>query len=288
MTLATIPGRWRIAAGGLAAALLLTLLIGTEQGRTATAQLLAQFRSQRFAVVQIDPGQNQEAAFAQLERLGTVQGAESTESFQPVASLAEAGQRVGFTVKQPDPAVLPAGLSPTPEIAVSPASQVRFTFDQAKARAYFDSIGRPDVSLPDKFHGASLIASVPAAVLLGYEGEDGGPGLLIGQAGELEVAVDGNVTLEEMREFLLGLPGLSPETVRQLRAIEDWRSTVPLPVPVDQVNWQQTTIAGGPGLILVDNSGLGSGAIWQRDGRVYGVAGPVPATEIQRVANSLH
>ena len=286
VALPTTLTRWRIAAGGLAAALILLLVIGTPDGRSATAQFLAQFRSQRFAVVQIDPGQSR-SAFVQLERLGTVQGAYPAKSGEKVATVAEAGQRVGFAVKQPDPATLPAGVNRTPEIRVSPASQMRFTFDRAKARAYFDSIGRSDVSLPDRFHGASLVVSVPAAVLLDYKGSDGGPGLLIGQARELEVGVDGNVTLDELGDFLIDLPGNSPETKRQLRAIKARQNTLPIPVPVDQVNWQETTIAGGQGLILADNSGLGSGAIWQRDGLVHGVAGPVTAAKIHEIADSL-
>ena len=84
---------------------------------------------------------------------------------------------------------------------------------------------------------------------------------MVGAARELEVGVEGNVSLAELREFLLTLPDLPPETVRQLRAIEDWRTTLPIPVPVDQIAWQPVTIAGGPGLLLADDSGIGSGAL---------------------------
>ena len=128
--------------------------------------------------------------------------------------------------------------------------------------------------------------AVPAAALLQYSGANGAQ-LLIGQARELAVGAEGPVTLEEMRDFLLGLPGLPPETVRQLRAIQDWRNTLPIPVPADAVSWQGTTVAGGQGLLLADQAGVGSAVLWQRDGRVYGVAGTPRPTEIQRVANSL-
>ena len=83
------------------------------------------------------------------------------------------------------------------------------------------------------------------------------------------------------------LPGLSRETARQLRSINDWRTTLPVPIPAEQVAWQPATIAGSPGLLLNDNTGLGSAAIWQRDGRVYGVAGSVTPDELRRVADSL-
>lgn len=281
--------RWRVVAGGLAAALILSVLIGTPQGRTATAQFLAQFRGQHFAVITIDPSQRA-SGLAQLERLGTLQGNgldRPTKTFQTVATMAEASQRVGFPLQQPDPAALPAGLNPTPIVQVAPATEYRLTFDRAKAAEYFKSTGHPELSLPEKFNGVSLVVGVPAGALLRYNDQAGTPALTIGQAGELTVGVEGQVTLDELRDYLLGLPGLSPDTVRQLRAIEDWRNTLPIPIPADQVNWQQTSIAGGQGLIFADNSGLGSAALWQRDSRVYGIFGLAKTAEIQRVADSL-
>jgi len=279
--------RWRGAAAGVAAALALTLLVGTPGGRTATAQFLAQFRSQRFAVVAIEPGRDR-GSLAFLNHLGSLQGGpRARAAAETVASVAEASQRVGFPVLQPDPATLPAGLAPTPKIQVWPASEIRFTFDRQKAQAYFQATGHPEVSLPARFDGASLVVAVPAAAFLEYTAPGNSQMLVVGAARELEVGVEGNVSLDELRDFLLGLPGLPPDTVRQLRAIQDWRTTLPIPVPVDQIAWQPVTIAGGPGLLLADNTGVGSGALWQRDGRVYGVAGTARAAEIERVANSL-
>jgi hypothetical protein len=279
--------RWRVAAAGLAAALALTLLVGTPEGRTAAAQFLAQFRSQRFAVVTIEPGRER-GYLAFLDHLGTIQGGgRARATAETVASVAEASRRVGFPVQQPDPAALPAGLAPTPKVQVWPSNQFRFTFDREKAQAYYRTTGHPEVSLPARFDGASLVVAVPAAAFLEYTAPGNTQMLMLGQARELEVGVEGAVTLADLREFLLSLPDLPPDTVRQLRAIEDWRTTLPIPVPVDEIAWQQVMIAGGPGLLLADQTGIGSGALWQHDGRVYGVAGTARAAEIQRVANSL-
>ncbi len=284
-----IAVRWRAVAAGLAAAAVLILALSTPGGQRAFAQFLAQFRSQRFQVVTIDPRQ-MPSGIAQLERLGTLSADVRDRQPVEVPSAAEASKQVGFAVKLPDPAALPTGVSRTPRILVTPAAEYRFTFEKAKAAEYFRQAGRPEISLPDKFDGATLIVSVPAAVLLQYQVQGGGdrdPGLLIGQAGELQARVEGKVTLDELRDFLLGLPGLPPDTVQQLRAIKDWRTTLPIPVPADRVVWKQARLAGVDGLILSDSSGLGSAALWQRDGRVYGVAGPLSSAEIQRVAESL-
>ena len=296
MTLTLPFQRWRIAMSGLAAALLLMLVLGTPQGRGAGAQFLAQFRGERLAAVPLSTGQiaNIEATLTDLDRLGTIHGIDTAPEMRTVASIAEASQFVGFAVLQPDANALPEGVSSTPTaIRVVPPHELRFTFDRDKARAYYESIGRGDVSLPERFHGTSLVVNTPPAVLMDYRSAGQpvdaplGMGLVLGQAGTITASTEGGVTLEEMRLFLLELPGLSPETARQLRAINDWRTTLPIPIPAERITWERAEIAGTPGLLLNDNTGLGSAAIWQRDGRIYGLAGAVKAREIQRVADTL-
>ena len=288
--------RWRVAIGGMAAALVLMAVLGTPQGRSATAQFLTQFRSERLEPLALSTAQLQdlEKTFAELEQLGTVSGVAAIGEPRQVATIAEAEQISGLSVKTPDPTTLPAGTSATPSaVLVLPAGTARFTFDQAKARAHYAATGRPNVQLPDRFDGASLVVHTPATVVLQYGGSanprafPAGLGLLVGQAEALTIEVQGNVNLEEMRAFLLGLPGLSRETLRQIQAIDDWQNTLPIPIPADNVNWQRTTVAGASGLLLGDNGGLGSIVIWQKDGRLYGVGGVAPAREVQRVANGL-
>jgi len=284
--------RWRVAAAGLAAALALGVVVGTSDGRTAAASFLAQFRSQSIQPITIDPNAIGGSPLGQLGRLGTVSGDHSPRP-ETVGSLADLSAKVGFAVRQPNPTTLPSGLPATPVYRVIPAHELRFTFDEAKARAYFAEIGRSNVVVPPKFNGASLVVSVPAAAVLQYGSPNGQSdprsvkALLIGQSGEITAGTEGNVTLDEMRDFLLGLPGLPPDVVRQLRDVRDWRTTLPLPIPADQVSSQQTTVAGGPGLLLVERHGLGNALVWQGGGRVNGVAGTFDAGQLQRVADSL-
>lgn len=277
----------RYAWGGLAAALALSVaLVLTPGGQAAAAQFLAQFRSQRFTVVTVNP-QEMRRPLAHLENLGTVTGPRGAGEMATVSSLAEASSRVGFTVKAVDPATLPAATDRTPTIRVMPAGEHRFRFERARAQAYFQSIGQPNVQLPARFDGAVLVVSQPAAVLQQFRGNAGGSTIVVGQAGELQVGVEGNVTLDEMRDFLLGLPGLPADTVRQIRAIQDWRTTVPIPVPLDQVSWRPASVNGTEALVLSETGGVGSGVIWQKDGQVHGVAGTLKQDEVLRVASGL-
>ncbi len=258
-------------------------LVGTPAGRSAASEFLAHFRSEHFAAVTVND--QDAAALSDLQHLGTVSGNLTGLSPEPVGSIAVASRRVGFAVAVPDSTTLPAGLRRTPEVMVSAARELRFTFDSEKATQWVEQHGGK--ALPERFDGASLVVSVPAAVVLQYASGDGSPGLVIGQARSVEAHAEGGVSFEELRRFLLDLPGLSAGTRAQLAAIGDWRTTLPLPIPAGQVRWQHTSVAGVDGLLLGDNTGLGSAVLWQRDGRIYGVAAPAPAKVVRDVAVSL-
>jgi hypothetical protein len=278
------PRGWLAAAASVVLAL---VLAATPAGRSAASSFLAQFRSQRFAVVTFDPSQAGDLA-GTLQQLGTVHGDLRDVQPSPVATPAAASRQVGFPVALPDAAVLPGGVDASPRIMVTPARQLRFTLDAAKVGRYLQAHGRADTSVPAGLDGATLVANLPAATLLEYVAADGSPRLVVGQSRELTASVQGTVTLEALRAFLLDLPGLPPQTVRQLRAIGDWHNTLPLPVPADRIDWRSATVHGAPGLVLGDRSGLGSAVIWQRDGRIYGVAGVLRQSQVLRVAESLN
>jgi anti-sigma factor RsiW len=295
---ARISTPWRIAASGLAAAIVVSVIVAfTPQGNAAAAAFLAQFRPQQVTAVEVSP-QSQTEIVRTLNALGNLGTVQTPNGPRPIAAvkpeqprtvtLAEASRTVGFSLETPDPATLPAGIDRTPRIEVTNASQVRFTVDTNKARAYYQSTGHPEVQLPDKFDGATLIVSIPAAALLQYGNGSSRDALIVGQAGQLVVDVQGKVSLDEMRDFLLGLPGLPQNVVNQLRSVKVWNQTLPIPVPVDKVNWQSTTFKGNnQGLLLNDNSGVGSAAVWYESGRMYGVAGSLKANDLKRIADSL-
>ena len=294
---------WRIAGSGLAAAVALTLVVAfTPGGGAAAASFLAQFRSQQVTPIEITP-QSQGQIVRTLNALGeygTIKTGQNGQPTRPEAvargaaeqartvSLAEAAQSVGFSILTPDPATLPAGVDKTPVVRVVPGSQVRFTFDKNKARAYFQSSGHPEVSLPDKFDGATLVVSIPSAAVLEYGDKASKNALIVGEAGEVLVDVEGGkASLPEMRDFLLGLPGLPPAVVNQLKQVQNWNETLPIPVPVDQVHWQSATFNRNQGLLLNDNSGVASAALWHQSGHLYGVAGSLKGSDLKPVADSL-
>ena len=274
----------------------------TSRPTALTQEAVKAFRSQQVQAIEITPESQADIVRSMnaLSNVGTLQMPESARAGSPAAvaraesqqahaaTAAEAAQTVGFALLTPDPATLPLGTTSTPMIRVSPGSQVRFTFDKAKAQSYFQATGHAGVTLPDKFNGASLVVSMPPTALLSY-GVSGSNHneLIVAEAGELTVGVEGNVSLAEMRDFLLGLPGLPPAVVSQLKSIDSWSNTLPIPVPINLVTPHKDTVNGSDALVLDDNSGAGSAAIWHTNGHLIGVAGTLKYNDLKKVANSL-
>jgi len=291
---AWLTTRTRAVAAAMVAALLLTGLVVTPTGRAAAAGFLGQFRSQRLQAVPLDAGQTSQIGdvLAGLVDSGVFTGdphqVAGFGSPEAVADLAQAGRMAGFAVPAVNPSVLPAGVDRTPQrILVSRAQEVRITFDRDQALTYLRRHGHPDVQLPERFDGTQLVVRVPAVVVQQFSGRDGGPAVLVGKAGMLGVDTEGGASLEELREVVLGLPGLPAETVARLRSIGDWRTTLPIPVPTDQVRSRPATVNGAEGLSLADQTGRLHALLWQRDGHIWGVAGVLGADEARDVAQSL-
>ena len=78
MPITLVWQRWRLALGGLAAALALTFALATPEGQAAAAGFLAQFRSQRLAIVTFDPNQARQTGLFRFEQLGTVKNNQPT------------------------------------------------------------------------------------------------------------------------------------------------------------------------------------------------------------------
>ena len=306
MFLTRLSTTWRVGGSAIAATAALALLVAfTPEGNSVAVAFLAQFRSQEVTAISVTPQTEAELAKAmnELGSLGRVESPGGPEGqAKPAAaaravesqarasvSSAEAAQLVGLPkLLTPDPALLPAGVDKTPTIHVMPGQEMKFIFDRRKALAYFQSTGHANVSLPDKFDGATLVVSMPPAAILEYGSKQANKeALIIGEAGEVEVYTQGGVSIDEMRDFLLGLPNLPQSLVTDLKGIKNWSNTLPVPVPSAKAQWQSATINGAQGLVLWDNSGVGSAAIWHANNHLFGLAGSLKARELTDIANSL-
>ena len=115
----------------------------------------------------------------------------------------------------------------------------------------------------------------------------------VGQAGQLVVNIAGNASADQLKDYLLTLPGLSSSTIAAVKNFSNWQYAIPLAIPTDRAGWSQTTVSGtygGSGVILNDNTGIASAVVWQRNNgtQSLGVGGKgLTAAQVQSVASSL-
>lgn len=248
-------------------ALLVAVLVAvTPTGRQAAADFLAQFRSEKLTVVTFDPA----APTAGLEKLGDIAAVDVDEGDSgPVANPDEAADVAGFTPR--GVGVLPDGAQAGQLMAAAPST----------ARVTFDADQAPD--LPDELDGAQLVIHAPGAVVAQYTIGDGM--LMVAESGELAVDAEG-ADLAAVRDYVLNRPEVPKDLARQLLAIDDWTATLPIPVPLDDVAWRDTTVAGNPGLVIEDT--MGSGLVWHADDRIHAVGGTgIGVDELRQVADGI-
>lgn len=281
-----------------AAALVVVLTVGglslaTPAGQAAARGVLGTFRSERLQVVTLDPDADLSGLEA-LSEVAVVEGIDQTAGPQVVDDLDQAEAVSGIRAEPLDRASLPGPVAELPTtVYASAPTEVRVRFDTAR---------RPD--LPARLDGVTLVVDVPgvAAIAIGDGGALAGPGgaadagaeagpqvdalLVRATAGTLEIAVEGGLTLDEVRDELLAVPGLSPALVAQLRGLDDWQTTLPLPIPAGVVDWRDTTVEGNPAIAFGDGTGLGGALVWRDDDRTLGVAGTFAPEELRRVAEN--
>jgi hypothetical protein len=278
----------------LAGALVLCAFLAMPQGRAFASTLLLFFRGQSIQPVATTYAnlENAYQTLQELEKLGSLQGS-PPKSLSSASSVSAAGSTAHFSGSPAQPATLPAGFSTTPAAikALAPSSTT-LTLQKSTADAYFKSIGSSQ-TLPAAYDGEQIVVNFPGATVMEYRSTTGGA-VLVGQAGQLSVQISGNATPDQLRSYLLTLPGLSSATAQALQNISNWQYTIPLGVPTDRAGFTSTSVGGsygGSGVILNDNTGIFSAVLWQRSNGTLslGVAGKgMTANQVQSIAGSLH
>ena len=283
----------RPALGALAAAAVIIALVVTG----AADSLLNVFSPQRVQRVTVSVADLQ--SLSGLQDYGTFAWTKEPTP-QIVTSAAEAASVSGLTL--PVIGTLPSGVSSTVTYAAMPQAVGVFTFDAAKAQAAAAKAGKTMPTMPAGMDGSRLTVTVGPAVLEIYGNLGAGaatgstdpsqlnlPQLIIG-ASTAPVVTSSGVTTQQLEDYLLAQPGVSPQLAAAIRSIKDPSTTLAIPIPVElsQLTSKDVTVQGAPGVALGDDTGLGAAVIWIKYPTIYAVAGTVKQTVILDVANHLH
>jgi hypothetical protein len=285
----------RPALGALAAAAVILALVVTG----AADSLLNVFSPQRVQTVSVSVADLQ--SLSGLQDYGTF--AWTTQPTpQIVSSASEAASVSGLKV--PVVGTWPKGVSTTVTYAAMPAAVGVFTFDAAKAAAAAAKAGKTMPQMPAGMDGSKLTVTVGPAVIEIYGNLNLGAGagtgstdtsplslpqLIIG-ASAAPVVTSSGVTTQQLENYLLAQPGVSPGLAAAIRSIKNPSTTLAIPIPVELANLthKDVSVQGTTGVALGDNTGLGAAVIWIKPPTIYAVAGTVKQSDILDVANNLH
>ncbi|HEX9132619.1 MAG TPA: hypothetical protein VF844_10025, partial [Ktedonobacteraceae bacterium] len=273
--------RWLVAA--VAAALI--ALLALPNARVLASQFLALFTVQQFQPVSVDPQSFRNGIGEDLQKFGDVSiNSGNLSSIIQHPTQAQVEQKLSFKLLLPGQ--LPRGISDAAQFTLIDSVNGTFTFRTAQARAYLAQTGQGNVAIPAQLDGATYTFTSTPGVIIHYGSGD--KPFYIGEIPSPVIQATGKASLKDLRDFVLSLPKLSPEVSLLLRDVNLDSGVVPLPIP-PQIQAQQVTIQGAPGVLMADSSLSVGAALWQTHGIIYVVAGATSSdAQLLDIANSLH
>jgi hypothetical protein len=208
-----------------------------------------------------------------------------------VAGAAQAAAATGLKELLP---VLPAHVPTAVRWEVIGNGSATFTFDAASADAAAVRAGRAAPAIPTGLNGTTVTVTAGPAMVALYGGSSAAssdpltstPTLVIAESVRPAASTNG-ATLQQLEDFLVAQPGVSPQLAAEIRAIGNASSTLPIPVIAGLMTSQTISIDGVQGVVTGDSTGLGSAVIWEKNGVVYAVGGLLSQNEVLDIARSL-
>ena len=274
------------AAAAFVAALLFTPLGGYARS------FLTIFQPKEFVALDLSHADFGQLRIApQADELGTMRVIRKQQQSE-FGSLAAVRPHLSFAPRVP--ASVPASVGTQRSYRVMSPGEYRYTFSAAKARAFEAKSHRKLAPMPPALDGTtvrirvgeSFNAQYGAAPKRGDE-DEAKQGIEIVET-QIPTVTSTGASFQELEQYMLSMPGVSAELKSQLREVGDLQNRMPVPIDISKQNAQSVTVDGVKGLAIGDNTGLGAGVIWQKNGIVYGVlGGALTMDQVLAVANGL-
>ncbi len=241
---------------------------------------------QIFRTEQITPVSISAADFIALPDLSAYGDIVVTGDDEPreVPDAAAAAAETGLDV--PEVSTLPQGVSGEPVYQVGGEVSATFTFSAERAAQAAAEAGERLPPLPPGLDGSQVRLNAGPGMALMWSGAADIPALVVARA-VAPTAFSTGVPFETVRDYLLSLPGLPDDVAEQLRTFTADGSTLPLPVPADEVTTSPAQVNGEPATVLVTRDRTVAAVVWVEDGVVTAVAGALDADQVLAIAGDL-
>ncbi|MDQ2872686.1 MAG: hypothetical protein M3R35_06125 [Candidatus Eremiobacteraeota bacterium] len=289
--LATVrPERlWTGLAGVAAAAALVLAFAFTPLGGYASG-FLTIFQPQTFTPLRISRADVRNfRLLPQAGQLGTQRTIEKPIQTR-YATFGKAEQHVHFKVRRLTG--VPTSLASAQAYEVSTPGRFEFVFSKPKASAYAARHHKALPPMPANLNGTTVRIATGGMLVATYGERRSGrrdaqmEQLVFAQTQTPRVTSTG-ASLATLESYLLAMPGVSPQFAEQLRALGDISHTVPIPIIIGKQLAQHATVDGSDALAIGDNTGIGAGIVWQKNGIIYAIAGPFTMDRVTAFANGL-
>src|SRR3954451_2801864 len=274
-------GRSRAVLRRPAVAALAVALVLTGAGTAAAGGWLPIFRTEQVAPVSITT--NDLIALPDLNAYGDL-AVTGEPDVHPVRDAATAAAESGLDV--PKVADLPRGVSGEPVYQVGGRVTATFTFSAARAAQAAARAGTTLPAAPPGLAGSHVRLVAGPGVAQVWTSSAGAPALVVGRA-IAPRAFSSRLPFETVRDYLLSLPGLPAGVAAQLRTFTADGTTLPLPVPADQVKTSSAQVDGVPATVLTTRERTLAAVVWVDDGVATAVAGSLDADEVLSIARDL-
>jgi hypothetical protein len=264
-----------------AAAALAVAVVLAGAGTAAANDWLQIFRTEQVAPVGITA--DDLVALPDLSAYGDL-AFTAEPDVREVRDAAAAEAETGLDV--PQVAGLPRGVRGEPTYQVGGKVSATFTFRTAKATRAAAAAREPLPAPPPGLDGSAVRLDAGPGVAQIWSSGSGAPALVVARA-VAPTAFSSGVPFETVRDYLLSLPGLPRDVAEQLRTFAADGSTLPLPVPADEVTTRSVEVDGAPATVLVTRDRFLAGVVWVEDGLLTVVAGALDDSEVLSVARDL-
>jgi hypothetical protein len=305
-----------LAGASLGAAALLAVSFTQPAVQSFAQGVVQSLRVNQVQPVKVDPALLRALPVGQIDelsKLGTYRG--PTEPRVRATNVADASRSTGLTLRSPSS--LPAALKSSQLVYASEAESFSLTYDGQKIAQAAQEYGIKDAALLNELralNGATVKGTVPAAAVLFYgtppisepTAKDAqspvgkplaaatkpgaaplgtaGPFVAFLQMKSPTLEVPPTVNADKLREMVLKSGAVPPQLANQLLAIQDWKST--LPIPVTRGTATQVQVDGVTGTLVTGEAPVPV-LIWQANGALYVLGGTLSEAELLSAARSL-
>ena len=250
-------------------------------GTAAANDWLEIFRTEKVAAVSITTSDL--IALPDLSAYGELQ-VTGDPNVHNVPDAAAAAEETGLDV--PEVTTLPRGVTGEPVYQVGGKVNATFTFSADRAAQAAAEAGETLPPLPPGLDGSSVRLDAGPGVAQTWSSSAGAQALVVGRA-VAPKAFSSGAEFETLRDYLLSLPGLPDDVAAQLRTFTEDGSTLPLPVPAEEVKTSTAQVDGAPATVLQTRDKTLAAVVWVEDGEVTVVAGSLNVDEVLSVAREL-